>query len=145
MPTSPSSSDAITKELHGLQCLQVVLNGQTHMTMFFEHGTMLFVEATAEGLVATVQSPRNSPSDLPQPTRRQHEYLVFIGKYVARYGLPPAESEIERHFMVSAPSVNNMMQTLEKRGFITRQKGVGRSTKFRPDLEPVYVVAKSGR
>ena len=33
---------------------------------------------------------------------------------------PPAESDIARHFMVSAPSVNQMLRTLEARGFISR-------------------------
>jgi hypothetical protein len=56
------------------------------------------------------------------PTRRQQEYLAFIRRYMARYGRSPAETDIQRHFMVSAPSVNAMVRTLEARGFIARRR-----------------------
>ncbi len=69
-----------------------------------------------------------------RPTKRQLEYLAFISKYIHRFGRAPAESDIERHFLVSAPSVNQMMQMLERRGFITRQPGVPRSTRICIDL-----------
>ena len=73
-------------------------------------------DATAKGL-----------NHRPQPTRRQREYLEFIARYILRFGVPPAESDIGRHFLVSEPSVNQMVQTLERRGFITRQRGTPRS------------------
>jgi Mn-dependent DtxR family transcriptional regulator len=41
---------------------------------------------------------------------------------MGRYGVAPAEADIQRHFMVSAPSVNQMMQNLERRGFIARER-----------------------
>lgn len=63
----------------------------------------------------------------PEPTLRQREYLEFIARYILRYGVSPAESDIGRHFLLSAPSVNRMVQTLERRGFITRKRGVPRS------------------
>jgi repressor LexA len=68
------------------------------------------------------------------PTKRQLEYLLFIAKYIRRYGRAPAESDIERHFLVSAPTVNQMMHMLERRGFIARQAGVPRSTTICIDL-----------
>ena len=55
------------------------------------------------------------------------EYLEFIARYILRYGISPAESDIGRHFLLSAPSVNRMVQTLERRGFITRKRGAPRS------------------
>jgi hypothetical protein len=55
-----------------------------------------------------------------QPTARQREYLEFIVRYTARYGVAPAESDIARHFMVSAPSAHQMIRTLEQCGFISR-------------------------
>jgi LexA DNA binding domain len=58
-----------------------------------------------------------------RPTGRQLEYLDFITRYIARYGVSPAETDIQRHFMVSAPSVNQMVRTLERRGFIERDHG----------------------
>jgi len=63
----------------------------------------------------------------PQPTQRQREYLDFIARYIARYGASPAEADIARHFLVAAPSVNQMVQMLERRGFIRRQPGIARS------------------
>ena len=75
------------------------------------------------------------PDSSKRPTKRQLEYLVFIRKYMVRFGRAPAESEIERHFLVSAPSVNQMMQMLERRGFIDRQAGVARSTRLCIDLD----------
>jgi repressor LexA len=42
--------------------------------------------------------------------------------YMARYGVAPAESDIQAHFKVSAPSAHQMVKTLERRGFIVRQR-----------------------
>jgi DNA-binding MarR family transcriptional regulator len=39
-----------------------------------------------------------------------------------RNGISPAETDIRVHFQVSAPSVNQMIRTLERRGFITRDR-----------------------
>ena len=69
-----------------------------------------------------------------RPTKRQLDYLAFIAKYMDYFGRAPAESDIQRHFLVSAPSVNQMMQMLERRGFITRQPGVPRSIRICIDL-----------
>ncbi len=96
-----------------------------HLSIHFIGGAVLLIEACERGLIATLNRP-----SLSQPTKRQSEYLRFIGKYIHQFGGAPAESDIQRHFLVSAPSVNNMMQTLERRGFITRQPGVARSTRL---------------
>ena len=64
------------------------------------------------------------------PTSRQREYLEFIKKYMLRFGISPAESDIQRHFLVSAPSVNSMVQALERHGFIMRQRGMPRSIRL---------------
>ncbi|TCR65921.1 LexA DNA binding domain-containing protein, partial [Rhizobium sp. BK376] len=40
---------------------------------------------------------------------------------------PPAEAEMRRHFGVTAPSVHQMVLTLEKAGFISRVPGAARS------------------
>ncbi|OGA02090.1 MAG: hypothetical protein A3H35_06145 [Betaproteobacteria bacterium RIFCSPLOWO2_02_FULL_62_17] len=60
--------------------------------------------------------------------------MIFISKYINRFGRAPAEADVERHFLVSAPSVNQMMQMLERRGFISRQAGVPRSIRICIDL-----------
>ncbi|MDX1430754.1 MAG: MarR family transcriptional regulator, partial [Rhodothermales bacterium] len=48
--------------------------------------------------------------------------LNFIRRYMDRFGRSPAETDIQRHFLVSAPSVNQMVRTLERRGFIERDR-----------------------
>jgi len=62
----------------------------------------------------------------PIPSRRKLE-LAFERAIEGGLGLV---SDIERHFLVSAPSVNQMMQTLERLGFISRQRGVPRSVRI---------------
>lgn len=60
-------------------------------------------------------------------TERQGQYLAFIDAYTRLNGRPPAESDMQRHFRVSPPSVHQMVLTLERAGLIRRQPGVARS------------------
>jgi DNA-binding GntR family transcriptional regulator len=65
---------------------------------------------------------------------------VVSGSRDPRHQLP-AEIDMERYFKVTAPSVHQMIVNLEKRGFISRTPGQGRSIELRlskeqlPDLE----------
>lgn len=129
-------SESLTHRLKDRQLSQAVVNGAQQLTLQFSDGTVLIVEACSEGIRTRVESAGTSAAqDASQrPTKRQLEYLAFISKYIHRFGRAPAEADIERHFLVSAPSVNQMMQMLERRGFITRQAGVPRSTRICIDL-----------
>src|SRR3954452_4660238 len=60
-------------------------------------------------------------------TDTQGQYLAFIDAYTRVNGRPPAESDMQRHFGVSPPSVPQMVLTLERLGLIRRQPGVARS------------------
>src|ERR671913_1786514 len=60
-------------------------------------------------------------------TDRQGQYLAFIDAYTRVHGRPPAETDMQRHFQVSPPSVHQMILTLERAGLIRRQPGVARS------------------
>ena len=60
-------------------------------------------------------------------TDKQGQYLAFIYYYTKLHGVPPAEADMQRYLKVSPPSVHNMIVTLEKREFITRTPGAGRS------------------
>ena len=60
-------------------------------------------------------------------TERQGQYLAFIDAYTRVHGRPPAESDMQRHFQLSPPSVHQMVLTLERLGHIRRQPGVARS------------------
>src|SRR6187549_3188167 len=60
-------------------------------------------------------------------TDRQGQYLAFIDAYTRVHGRPPAETDMQRHFQVTPPSVHQMVLTLERLGLIRRQPGVARS------------------
>ncbi len=60
-------------------------------------------------------------------TERQGQYLAFICAYSRMFRRPPAETDMQRHFRVSPPSVHQMVLTLERAGLIRRQPGVARS------------------
>ncbi|MEW5979742.1 MAG: hypothetical protein AB1898_28425 [Acidobacteriota bacterium] len=110
--------------------LTMTENGQ--LMIYFVDGSALLIERRPEGLVIDFASDNRSSkcAVAVQPTSRQQEYLEFIKKYMARFGVSPAESDIQRHFLVSASSVNQMMQALELHGFIMRQRGVARSIRL---------------
>jgi DNA-binding MarR family transcriptional regulator len=60
-------------------------------------------------------------------TEKQGQYLAFIYAYSHMFHRPPAETDMQRHFRVSPPSVHQMVVTLERNGLIRRQPGVPRS------------------
>src|SRR3954453_3190147 len=60
-------------------------------------------------------------------TERQGQYLAFIDAYTRVHGRPPAETDMQRHFQLSPPSVHQMVLTLERLGHIRRQPGGARS------------------
>lgn len=97
-----------------------------HLALRFLDGAALVFKRTPRGvsvvLHEVVASDRADSAE--RPTRRQAEYLDFIRKYMARHGVSPAESDIQEHFMVSAPSAHAMVKTLERRGFITRDRDI---------------------
>ncbi len=99
------------------------------LDIHFEDGAKLVIKAVGGKLsidFAAEGGDRTCPVGI-WPTTRQREYLEFITKYIGRFGRSPAEADIQRHFLISAPSVNHMVQGLERRGFIERQAGMPRS------------------
>jgi Mn-dependent DtxR family transcriptional regulator len=74
-------------------------------------------------------------------TPKQGQYLAFIYYYRKLNGRSPSEADMQRYFDVTAPSVHQMVVTLERLGFISRTPGQGRSIELRltrsqlPDLE----------
>ncbi len=63
-----------------------------------------------------------SPSD-HRFTEKQGQYLAFIYTYLHMFRRPPAETDMQRHFEVSPPSVHQTVVTLERNGLIRRQPG----------------------
>ena len=129
MSSRRSESEVLTRQLRGRAVSHVSVPDQQHLCVHFADGSTLVAEATSGGLDFSFNptSSVEGSAGEPQPTQRQREYLQFITRYIDRFGVAPAESDIQRHFLVSAPTVHQMMKMLEKRGFISRQPGVGRS------------------
>ena len=63
----------------------------------------------------------------PRFTQLQGQYLAFIYAYSRIFKRPPAEADMRRHFQVTAPSVHQMVVTLEKTGLIKREPRAARS------------------
>jgi repressor LexA len=73
-------------------------------------------------------------------TARQGQYLAFIYAYTRLHRRPPAETDMQRYFCVSPPSVHQMVVTLERAGLIRRQPGVARSIEMLIDPEQLPVL-----
>lgn len=83
-------------------------------------------------------APKIDPTSAPQFTKTQGQYLAFLYYYTKIHGLPPAESDLQGYFRVSAPSVHEMIKTLERNGLIEREPGRARSIRLlvRPEYLP---------
>jgi repressor LexA len=66
----------------------------------------------------------------PPYTPRQGQYLAFIFYYTKLHGHAPAEAAMQRYFNVSAPTVHQMIITLEKQRCIERTPGQARSIRL---------------
>jgi hypothetical protein len=116
----------LSRRIAGLTVSRVESSAEDALTIHFTDGSALKLSADAEHLVALFREPERggtAGTTVNRPSSRQRDYLDFIRKFTARYGVPPAETDMARHFLVSAPSVNQMVKTLERRGFITRERG----------------------
>ena len=60
---------------------------------------------------------------MPQYTKNQGQYLAFIYYYTKINKRAPAEADIQCFFNVTPPTVHQMILTLEKSGFISREQG----------------------
>jgi repressor LexA len=74
-------------------------------------------------------------------SQTQGQYLAYIYYYTKIHGHAPSETDMQRYFKVSPPSVHQMILTLEKKGLIKREPGKARSISLLvpreelPDLE----------
>ena len=60
-------------------------------------------------------------------TKKQGQYLAFIYNYTVMHRQPPSETDMQRFFRVTAPTIHQMVMRLEKRGLITREPGKART------------------
>ena len=72
---------------------------------------------------------------MPEYTHLQGQYLAFIHYYIKLNRRPPAETDMQRYFRVSPPSVHQMVVRLEENGFIKRTPGQARSIELLLPLE----------
>jgi hypothetical protein len=75
-------------------------------------------------------APKPDPSIAPSFTKKQGQYLAFIDNYSRIHRQAPAESDLERYFRVSPPSIHDMIKTLERNGLIERTPGRARSIRL---------------
>lgn len=75
-------------------------------------------------------APKPDPATAPRFTRTQGQYLAFIYNYTKIHGRAPAESDLQLYFRVSAPSVHEMIKTLERNALIERTPGQARSIRL---------------
>lgn len=71
--------------------------------------------------------PENHVANPPAFTATQGQYLAFLYAYSRIHRRPPAERDFQEFFQVTAPSVHQMILTLERLGFIQRTPGAARS------------------
>jgi Mn-dependent DtxR family transcriptional regulator len=73
---------------------------------------------------------KNILATKPPFTATQGQYLAFIYAYTRITGRPPSEADMQRHFNVTAPTVHQMVLTLERNGFLKREPGIARSIRL---------------
>ena len=74
-------------------------------------------------------------------TQKQGQYLAFIYAYTKLHRRAPAERDMQNYFRVTPPTVHQMVLTLERRRFISREPGEARSIRIllRPEELPTLM------
>lgn len=70
---------------------------------------------------------KKTPARPARFTAKQGQYLAFIWAYSQINRRAPAEADFQHYFRVTAPSVHQMIKTLDQLGLIEKQPGVPRS------------------
>lgn len=64
---------------------------------------------------------------MPPYTPKQGQYLAFIYYYTKVNGRPPAQTDLQRYFRVTPPTVHHRVVKLEQLGLLERKAGTARS------------------
>jgi DNA-binding MarR family transcriptional regulator len=86
-------------------------------------------------MAAMRERPSATGRQAPSFTKLQGQYLAFIDLYTKLHRRPPAEADLQAYFQVTAPSVHNMIISLERRGLISKQPGAPRTMRILVDAE----------
>ena len=144
-----ASSGADAKELRGnlaaaaKKPVRTVLGGQVFILR-----VRAFDSFGEEAFEVTIDpAPKLDPSVAPSFTAKQGQYLAFIHNYIKIHREAPSESDLERYFRVSPPSIHAMIKTLERNGLIERKPGQARSIRLlvRPEHLPGIGVGRGPR
>jgi repressor LexA len=83
------------------------------------------------------RDPKSGPlsigGEAPAFTTKQGQYLAFIYAYTRVHRIPPAETDLQRYFQVTPPTVHQMILTLERGGWIRRTPRAARSIEILVD------------
>ena len=113
---------ALPALVNSCNCMRSSLSGSAMYRMFVT-ASITGMETVDHGTL-TVSIPASSSAPY---TERQGQYLAFIHAYTKVNGRPPAQADMQRFFAVTAPSVHQMLITLERRGLLRRTPGRARS------------------
>ena len=123
------SSSADAKELRGnleaarKKPLRSVIDGHVHLLK-----VRVFDSFGEDAYEVTIDpAPKLDPSSAPSFTAKHGQYLAYIQQYTKIHRQPPAETDLQRYFGVSAPSTHEMIKTLERNGLIEKTPGQARS------------------
>jgi hypothetical protein len=75
-------------------------------------------------------APKLDAATAPKFTAKQGQFLAFIYHYTKIHREAPAETDLQRYFQVSPPSIHDMIKTLERNGLIEKKPGQGRSIRL---------------
>jgi repressor LexA len=89
---------------------------------------MAFIGASVRGFTEAIDHICGRKSIVSSAfTDKQGQYLAFIHAYTKINRQPPAESDFQRFFQVTPPSVHRMVLELESKGLISRTPRQSRS------------------
>jgi repressor LexA len=105
---------------------RTVIDGQVYILK-----THIFEDFGEDAFKVSIDpAPTLDPSKAPSFTAKQGQYLAFIYHYTKIHRRAPAESDLERYFRVSPPSIHEMIKTLQRNGLIERIPGQARSIRL---------------
>jgi Mn-dependent DtxR family transcriptional regulator len=78
----------------------------------------------------------------PRFTPLQGQYLAFIRAYSVINRRPPSEADMQRFFSVTAPSIHQMVVTLEARGLAAQVPGKARSIRVLAAVEDLPLLVE---
>ncbi len=78
-------------------------------------------------------------------TEKQGHYLAFIYAYSEINGVAPAQTDLQRYFRTSPPTVHHMIKKLHAKGLIERTPGAPRSLKVLLDPSELPILRRPRR